>query len=129
MCVRLKVRVQGLMSAHTRCVCVCTYMHVCYSEHLCFFHMYVLPYLHVFLHMMCVCMHVMCILCACLYVCVLQRTRANARLHARSMFLFRPQPDPCLLQWANEHKQKTEKKKRGDYEFVCVCMPLQTERK
>lgn len=52
-----------------------------------------------------------------------------------SVLLFRPKPDPRLLHWANEHKQKTEEKNRGEHECVCECVcmcayvSLQTGRK
>lgn len=59
---------------------------------------------------------------ACIFVCV---TKDQGQCQApcqTCVLLFRPQPDPCLLHWTNEHKQKTEENKGGEYEYVCVCV-------
>ena len=58
----------------------------------------------------------------CVRVCVAEdQGQCQAGCQTR-VLLFRPRPDPCLLHRANEHKQKTEEKKRGEYMNVCVCV-------
>lgn len=59
-------------------------------------------------------------------MCVTEDHSQCQALCQSSVLLFRPQPDPCLLHWANEHKQKTEGRRREENMCVsmCVCMDV-----
>ena len=112
----------GLTSAHMPAsvlTCMLVFLSVCFSSVwtcwrvLSFFvwsvwvRAYIYPYVCVFL---------------CVRMCVAEdQGQCQARCQTR-VLLFRPRPDPCLLHRANEHKQKTEEKKRGEYMNVCVCV-------
>lgn len=137
------------------CVCVCAVgFYVCtwacfctYMACLCFAALVFLPYVRAGISaalcfvFMCafffagVCKFLYLTLCVCVceneWECVWHREdQGQCQAQCQTcVHLFGPRPGPRLLQWANEHKQKTEEKERGRYCMgVCMCVYICDKR-